>query len=105
MLLELCPRKYRSLAKAEYAQWRPFQPNPSAEAVQPVLPKPEVLHLKPLAVGSVLLQQPVPKAPQGPAKELCLGQQGHQNIERGGASHPGLVKMPFLSRDQEEQQH
>lgn len=105
MLLEQCPRKYRSLAKAQKTWWWPFQLNPSAEAVQPVLPRKQVLHLELLALRRALLQQPVPKAPQDPAEEPCLGHQGCQNTETGGVSHPGLVKMLSLSGDQEEQQH
>lgn len=97
-------RKYRSLAKAQYAQWWPFQLNPAAAAVWPALPKKVVLHLEHLAVR-VLLQQPVPKALQGSAKGPCLGQQGYQNMENWEISRPGLVKMLSLSGDPEEQQH
>lgn len=73
--------------------------------MQPVLPRQKVLHLEPLAIKRVLLQQPVPKGPQDLAEEPCLGQQGCQNIKNGGVSHPGLVKVLSLSGDQEEQQH
>lgn len=106
MLLERCPRKYRRLAKTQYTRLWPFQMNLLVEeAMQPVFPGKEVLCLKPLAITRiVLLQQPVPWAPQDPAKEPCLGQQGCQNIQNGGVSHPGMVKMLSHSGDQEEQQ-
>ena len=64
-----------------------------------------MLYLEPLAVSRVLLQHPVPKALQDPAKEPCVCQQWCRNIENGEVSHPGLVEMLSLSGDQEEQQH